>query len=138
MQAKNWGRQQVLSSSYPFPEVAKKPLCVEHHIFLAGQLQSGIFSVPWLKLTKGSDGVFFAKPQQQQRVHRAHSYSTEKQLNIYIFQEVFMFWEERAAARHEMFQSLTYRSLNKISQVTFYSSCLCTSFYPQLEILSPT
>lgn len=58
MQTKNWKSQQVLSSSYPFPEVAKKLLCVEHHIFLTGQLQSGIFSVPWLKLIKSLDGGF--------------------------------------------------------------------------------
>lgn len=107
MQTKNWDRQQVLSSFYPFPEVAKKPHCVEHHIFPAGQLQSGIFSVPWLQLTKGLDGVFFAKPQWQQRVHRAHSYSTAKQLNIYISQKVFMLRGERAVVSHEMFQSLS-------------------------------
>jgi len=100
MQTKNWDRQQVLSCFYAFPEVAKKPLCVEHHIFLAGQLRSGIFSVPWLKLTEGLDGIFFAKPQWQQRVHRAPSSSTAKQLNIYISQKVFMLLGERPAVGH--------------------------------------
>lgn len=105
MQTQNRDSQQVLSHAYPFPEVAKEPLCVEHHIFLAGQPRRGIFSVPWLQLAKGSHGVFFAKPQWQLRLHGAPSPSPAKQLNVYVSQKDFMLLRERAAVRREMFQS---------------------------------
>lgn len=90
MQTKNWDSQQVLSSFCPFPETAKKPLCVEHHIFLTGQLRSGIFSVPWLKLTKGSNEVFFAKPRLQQRVQRAQLFHSKTTKHVHFPKDLYV------------------------------------------------
>lgn len=136
MQTKNWDSQQVLSSFYPFPEAAKKPLCVEHHIFLTGQLWSGIFSVPWLKLTKGSNEVFFAKPRQQQRVQRAQLFHSKTTKHVHFPKDLYVTGRKGCGQAWAVSECLTYISLSKISQVTFYRSCLCV-FYTQLEIPSP-
>lgn len=139
MQTQNRDSQQVLSHAYPFPEVAKEPLCVEHHIFLAGQPRRGIFSVPWLQLAKGSHGVFFAKPQWQLRLHGAPSPSPAKQLNVYVSQKDFMLLRERAAVRREMFQSPLHTWVRtKSLRVHFIAPVYVLFFFsPQLEIPSP-
>lgn len=64
------------------------------------------------------------------RGYRGLSYSTAKQLNVHFPKDLYVSGRKGCGQAWAVSECLTYVSLSKISQVTFYRSCLCVFLHP--------